>query len=136
MEHVEPYTNRAMRAPARRLSELAVIRIFCRLRNTRRLGVKPAILHDQIMSRVMTLIEELREQLSGAPSNSRASMDEIADSFRLGRSDMNHFSQFETTTSGVVFEDRTNPDVQLELEAREVARQWIEARRHQGFLGN
>jgi len=132
----QPSKSCVLCAPAKWLSELAGIRNFCRFRTARRLGVKPAILHDEFMSRVMTLIEELREQLSGAPSNSMASMDEIADSFRLGRSDMNHFSQYETTAGGVLYEDRTNPDVQLELEAREIARQWIEARRHQGHLGN
>jgi len=84
----------------------------------------------------MTLLEELREQLSGAPRNPATSMDEMADCFRATCSGLDHSSQFETQSVGIGFEDHTNPDVRLELEAREVARQWIEARRSQGFLGN
>lgn len=84
----------------------------------------------------MTLIEELREQLSGAPRNAATSMDEMADCFRETCSGLDHSSQIETHSAGISVEDRTNPDVRLELEARDVARQWIEARRHQGFLGN
>lgn len=84
----------------------------------------------------MTLIEELREQLSGAPRNQATGIDEMTDYFRQTCSALDHTSHIETHSAGIRFEDRTSPDVQLELEARDVARQWIEARRHQGFLSN
>jgi len=84
----------------------------------------------------MTLIEELREQLSGTPRNATASIGEMTDSFRSVRSEMSQISQFETTENGVIYEDRTDPDVRLEIAAHDIARQWIDARRHQGVLGN
>ena len=95
-----------------------------------------AFLHDGPMHRLMNLIEELRGQLSGAPEQHPTSMEGLAGIFRDGETGSLQFSQSETRSETMIVEDHTDPDMQLEMRAHDIARRWVEARRMQGHLAD
>lgn len=85
---------------------------------------------------MMSLIDELRDQLSGSPSNAPSSMEALTGSFRHSETEMARVSHLESLKGAIAFEDRTDPEHELERQAHDVARRWVEARRLRGFLAD
>ena len=88
------------------------------------------------MSRLMSLIEELRGQLSGAPELHPTSMEGLAGICRDHETSHRMLSQSETVNGGILVEDHTDPETQLELRAADIAQRWVEARRLRGLLAD
>ena len=88
------------------------------------------------MHRLMNLIEELRGQLSGAPEQHPTSMESLAGIFRDSETGSLQFSQSETNSETILVEDHTDPEMQLEMRAHDIARRWVDARRMQGHLAD